>query len=626
VQRLMSTQDLLWPACNGPDDLARIEEIPLADRGLPASTYEIVIRAAQLWPDRPAMSFLPDAARWEHPSTRTFGGLAADLHRVAYVLAGLGIGRRDAVAIVSVNCDQLATALLAAEAIGIAAPINPALAPDHAQHLVELSGACIVVAAGPELDPVSWELARALVARTGATALLALRPTGAADPAPRLEPLDGATVAYLEDLAADAPTNTLPVSPPVASDLASYLHTGGTTGRPKLAARTHDNEVTNAWMIAASFPPHGGDVVFAALPLFHTNALLVTMMAPLLRGQHVVWAGPLGYREGALFGIFWKLVERHRIASMSGVPTVYAALAQVPIDADVSSLHYPLVGAAALPVSVGEAFEAATGAALCEGYGLTEGTCASARNFPACPRPASVGQRLPYQDMRAVHMDEATGEWNPLGAGETGTIVVRGPNVFAGYLVPGPYGPVPDPADKINDGWLDTGDLGSVDVDGYVHLAGRAKDLIIRGGHNLDPAVIEDALLEHPAVNAAAAVGSPDAHAGEVPVAYVTVEGAVSRVGEDELLAWAAAHVPERAAAPRRVEVIDAIPVTAVGKPYKPELRRRATERAAREALPERAAVHARIVDGVVHVDVSGVARDEVARALASFTFDWHAA
>jgi fatty-acyl-CoA synthase len=624
VQRLMSTQDLLWPACNGPDDLARIEEIPLADRGLPPSTYEIVTRAAQLWPDRPAMTFLPDAARWEHPSTRTFGELAADMHRVAYVLAGLGVGRLDAVAIVSVNCEQLATALLAAEAVGIAAPINPALAPEHAQHLVELSGACVVVAAGPELDPVSWELARALMARTGATALLALRPTGAVDPAPRLEPLDGATVAYLEDLAAGAPTDRLPLSPPVASDLASYLHTGGTTGRPKLAARTHDNEVTNAWMIAASFPPDGGDVVFAALPLFHTNALLVTMMAPLLRGQHVVWAGPLGYREGALLGVFWKLVERYQIASMSGVPTVYAALAQVPVDADVSSLHYPLVGAAPLPPSVAEAFKAVTGAALCEGYGLTEGTCASARNFPACPRPGSVGQRLPYQAMRAVRVDEARGDWEPLGAGEIGTIVVRGPNVFAGYLKAGAQGPVPDPGDKVKHGWLNTGDLGSVDADGYVRLAGRAKDLIIRGGHNLDPAVIEDALLEHPAVNAAAAVGSPDAHAGEVPVAYVTVEAAVTGAGEDELLAWAAAHVPERAAAPRRVEVIDAIPVTAVGKPYKPELRRRATERAAREALPEQAAVHARIVDGVVHVDVSGVARDEVARALASFTFDWH--
>jgi fatty-acyl-CoA synthase len=624
VQRLMLTQDLLWPACNGPDDLARIEAVPLTDRALPASTYEVVRRAAQLWPDRPAMSFLPDAERWDQPSTRTFAEFAADVHRVAHVLSGLGVGRRDAVAIVSVNCDQLATALLAAEAVGIAAPINPALDAEHAQHLVELSAARVVVAAGPELDPASWDVARALVARTAATVLLALRPVAAADAAPRLEPLEGATVAYLQDLAAQAPSDGLPVALPAASDLCSYLHTGGTTGRPKLAARTHGNEVSNAWMIAASVPPNAGDVVFAALPLFHTNALLVTMIAPLLRGQHVVWAGPLGYRDLPLFGIIWKLVERYRIASMSGVPTIYAALAQVPVDADVSSLHYPLVGAAPLPPSVAEAFKAMTGASLCEGYGLTEATCASARNFPACRRAGSVGQRLPYQDMRAVYIDGATGEWEPLSAGEVGTIVVKGPNVFAGYLEAGPDGPVPQPGDKVKDGWLDTGDLGSVDADGYVRLTGRAKDLIIRGGHNLDPAVIEDALLEHPAVTAAAAVGGPDAHAGEVPVVYVTVKAAAGSVGADELRSWAAAHVPERAAAPRWVEIIDAIPVTAVGKPFKPELRRRATERAAQEALPEQAAVHACLVAGAVRVEISGVTEDEVAGALASFTFDWH--
>jgi fatty-acyl-CoA synthase len=623
VQRLMSNQELLWPACSRPDDLVRIEEVPLAERGLPASTYEVVSRAAELWPDRPAMSFLPDAEHWEQASTRTFAELAADVHRVAHVLSRLGVGRRDAVAIVSVNCEQLATVLLAAEAVGIAAPINPGLAADHAQHLIELSAARVIVAAGPELDPASWELGRALASQTRATALLALRPVLAAGAGRHLEPLGGTVVAYLEDMAADASDDGLPGDLPVASDLVSYLHTGGTTGRPKLAARTHGNEVSNAWMIAASFPPGGGDVVFAALPLFHTNALIVTLMAPLLRGQHVVWAGPLGYRDAALFGVLWKLVERYQIASMSGVPTIYAALAQVPVDADVSSLHYPLVGAAPLPPSVAEAFKACTGARLCEGYGLTEGTCGSARNFPACPRPGSVGQRMPYQEIRAVRIDEVSKAWEPLASGEVGTIVVRGPNVFAGYLSPAPDGPVPDPGDRIKDGWLDTGDLGSVDADGYLRLAGRAKDLIIRGGHNIDPAVIEDALLAHPAVTAAAAVGSPDAHAGEVPVAYVTV-GPAAGADENELRAWAADRVPERAAAPKRVEIIDAIPVTAVGKPYKPELRRRATERSAREALPEQSVVRAHLVDGVVRVEISAVADEEdVRRALEPFTFDW---
>ena len=225
-----------------------------------------------------------------------------------------------------------------------------------------------------------------------------------------------------------------------------------------------------------------------------------------------------------------------------------------------------------------------------------------------------------------MHVDEATGEWEPLPPGEIGTIVVKGPNVFAGYLVPGTRRPGARPeSTRCRDGWLDTGDIGSVDADGYVRLAGRAKDLIIRGGHNIDPAVIEDALLEHPAVTGAAAVGCPDAHAGEVPVAYVALAPGAS-ADEDELRAWAVERVPERAAAPKRVEIIDAIPLTAVGKPYKPELRQRATERAARETLPRQAAVHARVVDGAVQVEISGVSVEEARQALAPFTFDWRMA
>jgi fatty-acyl-CoA synthase len=588
---------------------------------LPASTYAGLLRAADRWPDRPAVSCLPDAARWDQPSTRTFAELAADVRRTAAVYAGFGVGRRNAVAILSVNCAEMVIALLAAEAVGVAAPINPALAAAPAAELVRLSGARVIVAAGPELDERVWSLARSLAAGTGARALLALRPTAATGPAPELEPLAGATVAYLGALAADAPAERLPAPAPRARDLASFLHTGGTTGTPKLAARTHRNEVANAWMVAGAL--EDDDVVFAALPLFHTNALVVTLLAPLLRGLHVVWAGPLGYRDRALFPTFWRLVERYRISTMSGVPTVYAGLAEVPVDADISSLRMPIVGAAPLPPAVAAAFRARTGVDLCEGYGLTEATCASAFTVPGAARPGTVGRCLPYQEVRAAAIDEATGRWRLLPDGEVGTLAIRGPNVFAGYLVPGRAGPVPRRGDKVRDGWLDTGDLGSVDADGYVRLAGRAKDLIIRGGHNLDPAVIEDTLLAHPAVSAAAAVGRPDAHAGEVPVAYAALAGGAT-VSADELRAWAAARVPEPAAAPKRVDVVEAIPVTAVGKPFKPELRRRATEDAVRHALAGHAAdVRARLDDGTIVVTVHGADEALVREALAPFAFAW---
>jgi fatty-acyl-CoA synthase len=159
-----------------------------------------------------------------------------------------------------------------------------------------------------------------------------------------------------------ADADALPGPPPSSSDIASYLHTGGTTGTPKLAARTHSNEVSNAWMIACNDLLDQDSVTFAALPLFHPNALLVTVLAPLLKGQHVVWGGPLGYRDTSLFGNFWKIVGRHRIAAMSAVPTVYSVLAQVPVDADISSLKLPIVGAAPLSPAVASAFETRTGA------------------------------------------------------------------------------------------------------------------------------------------------------------------------------------------------------------------------------------------------------------------------
>jgi len=615
---------LLWPVCDGPESLLEIERIPLHQRGLPDSTYALVVRAAECWPDRPATTTLPDAARYEQPVARTFAELAADVHRVANVLGDLGVTRRSAVALVSANCEELHTALLAAEAVGVAAPINPALAPEHAGQLITLAGAEVIVAAGPELDAATWALGRELAAATGARALLALRPTAAHESAPTLEPIDGTVVDYLSHLAAVATSDRLPAAAPQAADLASYLHTGGTTGTPKLAARTHANEVANAWMIASGSTLDEDSVLFAALPLFHTNALLVTVLAPLLRGQHVVWAGPLGYRDLPLYGIFWKLVERHRIAAMSGVPTVYAVLAQVPVDADIGSLRYPIVGAAPLPPSVTEAFRDHTGLTLCEGYGLTEGTCASTRNFPDDVRPGSVGQRLPYQRIRAVHVDEATGEWRDLPDGEVGTLVIEGPNVFAGYLVAGPNGPVPAAGDTVRNGWLDTGDLGSIDADGYVRLTGRAKDLIIRGGHNIDPQVIEDALLSHPAVTGAGAVGRPDPHAGEVPVAFVTVQPG-SDVDPDELRLWAAERVPERAAAPKHVKVVDAIPLTSIGKPFKNELRRLAIERAAGEALPQ-AGITAVLDGATITVIVDGASPEETRTALGPLGVKWEIA
>jgi fatty-acyl-CoA synthase len=526
------------------------------------------MRAATLWPQRTAVTVLPDATRWEEPMHRTYGELLADVHRTANMLRDIGVARNDAVALLSPNCDALITATLAAQLAGIAAPINGGLSAEHITELLRRSGARVLIAAAPELDAASWDTAQQLAK------------TGVVDTVLALPPIGGIRSAATYDGSA------FHGQPPAPGELAALFHTGGTTGAPKLAAHTHANEVADAWMIAANSVLDENAKIFAALPLFHVNALVVTLLAPLLRGQQVVWAGPLGYRDPALYANFWKIVQRYAITSMSAVPTVYGVLAQCPVDADISSLRFALVGASALPTSVRRDFEAHTGVRLVEGYGLTEATCASARSFPDDPRPGSVGQRLPYQKVKAVRVD-ADGSWHDLPAGEVGQLVINGPTVFPGYVTAcGSDGFAVDSNGKLVDGWLDTGDLAWVDSEGFIHLTGRAKDLIIRGGHNIDPATIEDALLKHPYVTSAAAVGRPDTHAGEVPVAYVTLAPDCT-VTADQLRTWAREHVADKAAAPKSVTIIDALPVTAVGKPYKLPLRADAAQAVATDALAD---------------------------------------
>src|ERR1700752_1374702 len=176
---LTTEHELLWPPFTGPSALAEVERVPLSERGLPASTYELVRRAAELWPDRPAVSVLPNAESFDPPFERTLAEWSADVHRAAAVLAQLGVSHGDAVAVVSVNCGEMLPLLLAAEAVGIYAPINPGLTVEHAAELVRRSGGQVIVASGPELDPEVWARSRAIAAPTGARALVPPRPTPA---------------------------------------------------------------------------------------------------------------------------------------------------------------------------------------------------------------------------------------------------------------------------------------------------------------------------------------------------------------------------------------------------------------------------------------------------------------
>ena len=378
----------------------------------PESTYRLLLDAAGAWPDGIATQWIPDPADHTRCLDWTYAELAGTATRIANALTVLGVRRQDAVTLSSVNTSMLYAATLAAQAVGIAAPVNPALSGERIAELIRRTGSRVLVAAGPELDPQLWQRLLEVARQAGMTAVLALRPDGARGDPPALgvtgDP-DGRAlvVAYLDDMIAGQPSGHLAGADlPEADDLAAFVHTGGTTGAPKIAAHTHANQLACARGIALCSGLAPGEGVLGGLPLFHVNALIVTGIAPMFSGTRVVWPGPAGYRDKALYTRFWQIIEHYRIAAMSAVPTVYGTLAQVPVDADISSLRLPIVGASPLPASVREAFAAHTGRRLLEGYGLTEATCASTWTRPGEERPGSVGRALPGQQVKAVRIGD----------------------------------------------------------------------------------------------------------------------------------------------------------------------------------------------------------------------------
>lgn len=298
-------------------------------------------------------------------------------------------------------------------------------------------------------------------------------------------------------------------------------------------------------------------------------------------GGCAVYATAEGYRNQTVIKNFWKLVEKYKVTYFSAVPTLLATLLNTPIaDADISSLKYVVCGAAPLSPGLFKQFLETTGVELIEGYGLTEGTCSSCLNpMDGEKRIGSIGLPMPYQKLRTVIMDDEGQIIRDCGVDEVGELLIQGPNVFSGYKQQ-------ENNTILNDGWLVTGDLARMDSEGYVWLTARAKDLIIRGGHNIDQAIIENCLTAHPDVAVVAAIGQPDSYAGELPCAYVTLQPGAS-ISEHELIEYARHHIGERAAVPVHLDILSTMPVTAVGKIFKPKLRMLAIQRVLEEAFKE---------------------------------------
>ena len=570
-------------------DIIDIEKTAFEDQVLPSSTYAVLQQGAEQYGDKAALTYLPLGRATDQSIRFSYQQLFEKVTQTANALHSLGVTADDTVSMMLPNLPQSHFTIWGAEAAGIFNPINPLLDVEHIIALMRETGSKVLVTVAPFPDSDLWDKAQRIIESLPqlevvlAVDLASFLPADMRNAVLRERPnYLSALVKDFDAVIAEQPSDTL-VSGRVIhpSDVASYFHTGGTTGTPKLAPHTHLNEVACGWQAVILGDMSTRTVALCGLPLFHVNAVFVTGLSTWMAGGEVLLAGPQGYRNAALIKDFWRLVARHKVTYFSSVPTILSSLLSVPTENhDLSSLIFCFCGAAPLATELFTQFEKATGLKVVEGYGQTEGTCLSTGNpLFGNRKVGSVGMRVPYMHIRIVETDEHGHAIRDCDVNETGEIAICGPSVFDGYK-----NLEQNHGQWVGDSWFNTGDIGRLDKEGYLWLTGRSKDLIIRGGHNIDPQTIEEALYKHPGVVEAAAVGKPNSRVGELPVAYVQLKPGV-KITSEELLSFCANTISERAAIPKEIIIIDAIPVTAVGKIFKPTLRNDITARLVKDTL-----------------------------------------
>ena len=478
----------------------------------------------------------------------TYRELWHGARQYAAVLRERGIEPGDRVALLLPNTTHFPLSYYGVLALGgVAVPVHALLKAEEIQYVLEDSGAKALICAA------------ALLGEGAKGAELAGVPVLAVMDSPGGGTAD-ATVERIDELAAAAtPIDTLVPREP--GDTAVVLYTSGTTGQPKGAMITHLNVLMNVDASAMdSFDIGPEDVVLGCLPLFHTFGQTCCMNTSFRVGAAVVM---LPRFDGAQA---LQLMVDEKCTIFMGVPTMYIGLIEAAKSTELRpTLKTALSGGAALPLTVLEKFAEVFGTKVLEGYGLTETSPVATFNQRSFePRPGTVGKAIWGVDVE-VAKAEVDDIIELLPTGELGEIVVRGHNVFAGYL-----NKPEATAAAIVDGWFRTGDLGTKDHEGYVTIVDRKKDMVIRGGYNIYPREVEEALLRHPAVAQVAVIGLPDPQYGE-EVCAVVIKQAGEQISDTELSAWA----KERLAAykyPRRVFFTDAFPLGPSGKVLKREL------------------------------------------------------
>ena len=539
---------------------------PYGERIAAQSTYEALRLGMQRDPQAAALHFLAKAEPDQPPLTLSHAEFFAKVTQSANLFASFGVGAQDVVSFLLPLLPQSYFGLFGAQAAGIANPVNPLLSAAQLGEILRAAGTKVLVTVGPLPGSDIWDKVQQIKGSLPQLkAVLVIH--GAADEAQGIYDFD-------EQLRRH-PTDRLVSGRQIAAqDIAGYFHTGGTTGTPKLVRHTHANQVYQAWALRLTLPIPGSTIL-CGLPLFHVGGALTQGLANLAGGGTLVVLSPAGWRDPAAVRNAWKLVERYKPQIFGGVPTVLAAALSVPVgDADISSIRIASGGGSAIPVAVCKAYAELIHGPVLEVYGMTETASVHTMSYPQrALRLGSVGHALPYSRVRIVKVDADGQLLGECAVNQIGVVAMAGPGVFGGYL-----SEAHNRGAFVEPGWVNSGDLGRLDEDGYLWITGRAKDMIIRGGHNIDPMAIEEVFFQHPAVALAAVVGQPDAYAGELPVAYVQAKPGAA-IDVDELLDFVRQRTPERAAVPVKLYVIDSVPLTGVGKVFKPALRLDAAKR-----------------------------------------------
>lgn len=584
-------------------DIAAIEKYEF-DQLLGAGTIlESIELAAELDPDKIAIKHLMSAETNVPPRIISYRELVASLRASASLFEEASEGERPAVGIILPMLPEALIAAWGAASVGVGCQINPFLEMKYIASILNAARATVLVTATNAYGPGAWDKINEVIASVPTLKRVFI--VGGNDPA---KDFGRAIEAQIKK---GSPFT--PITDPHAE--AIYLPTGGTTANPKLVPMTHRGQLVNAWINGALGGSDPSNVVGHAMPNFHVGGFVVLALRALIFGQTLLTLTTDGFRNPKVVTGFWDIARHHGMTAVLATPATAAAILAVPNTTceghKIRTFH---CGASTIPVALANAFHEKFGIWLRELWGMTEvhGVVSGHPNG-IVPVIGSVGTQMPHQPVRAFIVDEKNNFVRECAPGERGALVISGPGVMSGYVNP-----------ELNSGfhvkgvpdgkrWGNTGDLGMVDKDGYIWIFGRAKDVIIRGGHNIDANLIEEVLVKHPAVLLAAAIGRPDPAKGELPIAFVQLKpGAKASI--DDLMGLCRKDVQERAAIPVELSIIEQMPMTAVGKINKPVLRRQVTgevaESVARTVLGDR--------KFKVAVDDAG------ARLVAIITIDGH--